>query len=92
MIGWSRKNTTFHRKSAARICSTVAGGSGDEFTPEACRMIADATEGVPRLVNQLADIAMVYAWTQESRSITDETVSLVFSEGLFLGSAHETAQ
>ena len=73
----------------------VAGGTGDEFTPEACTMIADATEGVPRLVNQLADIAMVYAWTQESHSITGETVSLVFSEGLFLGSAQadsETAQ
>lgn len=73
----------------------VAGGSGDEFTPDAAALIARATEGVPRLVNQLADIAMVYAWTQESRSITAETVSLVLSEGLFLGSAHadsETAQ
>jgi type II secretory pathway predicted ATPase ExeA len=72
----------------------VAGGTGEEFTPDACAMIAEATDGVPRLVNQLADIAMVYAWTQESRSITPETVSLVLSEGLFLG-AHadtETAQ
>lgn len=66
----------------------VAGGSGEEFTPDACALIAEATDGVPRLVNQLADIAMVYAWTQESRSITAETVSLVISEGMFLGSAH----
>lgn len=64
---------------------SVAGGTGKEFTSEACAMIADATEGVPRLVNQLADIAMVYAWTQESRTITAETVSLVLTEGLFLG-------
>ncbi len=70
----------------------VAGGRGDEFTSEASSMIADATEGVPKLVNQLADIAMVYAWTQESRSITDETVSLVLSEGLFLGTAHAEAE
>jgi type II secretory pathway predicted ATPase ExeA len=73
----------------------VAGGTGDEFTPDACSLIAEATAGVPRLVNQLADISMVYAWTQESRSITDETVSLVLSEGLFLGSVDadsETAQ
>jgi type II secretory pathway predicted ATPase ExeA len=73
----------------------VAGGCGDEFTPEACSLIADTTAGVPRLVNQLADIAMVYASTQESRSITAETVSLVLSEGLFLGSVDvdsETAQ
>ena len=70
----------------------VAGGTGDEFTAAACTMIADATEGVPRLVNQLADIAMVYAWTQESRSITSDTVSLVLSEGLFLGTAHADAE
>jgi type II secretory pathway predicted ATPase ExeA len=65
----------------------VAGGSGEEFEPEACAMIAEATEGVPRLVNQLADISMVYAWTQDSRTITSETVALVLSEGLFLGAA-----
>lgn len=66
----------------------VAGGSGKEFTPEACTAIARATEGVPRLVNQLADLSMVYAWTQESREITEETVLLVLSEGLFLGTAN----
>ncbi len=55
-------------------------------------MIAEATEGIPRLVNQLADIAMVYAWTQESRSITDDIVSLVLSEGLFLGTTHAEAK
>jgi type II secretory pathway predicted ATPase ExeA len=70
----------------------VAGGRGDEFTPQACAMIAEATEGIPRLVNQLADIAMVYAWTQESRSITDDIVSLVLSEGLFLGTTHAEAK
>lgn len=64
---------------------SVAGGTGDEFSRDACAMIAEATDGVPRLVNQLADIAMVYAWTQESRTITTETVALVLSEGLFLG-------
>jgi general secretion pathway protein A len=67
----------------------VAGGTGREFSPEASAMIAEATGGVPRLVNQLADIAMVYAWTQESRSISAETVSLVLSEGLFMGTQRE---
>lgn len=71
----------------------VAGGAGNEFTSGACTAIARATEGVPRLVNQLADLSMVYAWTQESREITEETVSLVLSEGLFLGAVNtETEQ
>jgi type II secretory pathway predicted ATPase ExeA len=70
----------------------VAGGSGDEFEPDACVMIAEATEGVPRLVNQLADIAMVYAWTQDSRTVSSETVALVLSEGLFLGATPSREQ
>ena len=67
----------------------VAGGSGEEFSEDACERIAEATGGVPRLVNQLADIAMVYAWTQETYTVTRETVDLVLSEGLFLGDTHD---
>lgn len=63
----------------------VAGGSGREFTEDACARIFTAAEGVPRLVNQLADVSMVYAWTQESREVTAEIVALVLSDGLFLG-------
>ncbi|MBM9596186.1 ExeA family protein [Roseitranquillus sediminis] len=67
----------------------VAGGSGGEFDDDACELIAEATGGVPRLVNQLADIAMVYAWTQETPTVTRDTVDLVLAEGLFLGDTHE---
>ena len=70
----------------------VAGGSGEEFSAEACERIAESTGGVPRLVNQLADIAMVYAWTQENYTITLETVDLVLAEGLFLGDSHDEAE
>jgi type II secretory pathway predicted ATPase ExeA len=65
----------------------VAGGTGEEFSPEAGQAIFDATGGIPRLVNQLADVAMVYAWTQETHDVTREIVELVLSEGLFLGNA-----
>ena len=65
----------------------VAGGTGREFTEDACKLIHEATGGVPRLVNQLADISMVYAWTQESYDVTSEIVELVLAEGLFLGEA-----
>ena len=63
----------------------VAGGSGEEFEPDACELVYEATGGVPRLVNQLADVAMVYAWTQERREVTREIVHLVLTDGLFLG-------
>jgi general secretion pathway protein A len=38
-----------------------AGGSGDEFTDGAVERIYLKSGGVPRLVNKLADFAMVYA-------------------------------
>ncbi len=63
----------------------VAGGSGREFAEDAAALVHQATGGIPRLVNQLADVSMVYAWTQESHEVTREIVELVLSEGLFLG-------
>lgn len=63
----------------------IAGGSGEEFTPDACEMIAQATGGIPRLINQLCDFAMLYAWTAEQRQISAETVLNVLQDGVFFG-------
>ena len=62
----------------------IAGGTGREITEDAASAIHAASGGVPRLVNQLADISMVYAWTLEEPGVSAETVSLVLAEGLFL--------
>lgn len=62
-----------------------AGGSGEEFTPEAAAAVHAATRGVPRLVNQLCDFAMLYAWTNETPEITAETVQNVLDDGVFFG-------
>ncbi|MGL4308852.1 MAG: ExeA family protein [Paracoccaceae bacterium] len=63
----------------------VAGGTGDEFTADACERIHDVTGGVPRLVNQLCDLSMLYAWSGEQRQITAETVQHVLDDGVFFG-------
>jgi hypothetical protein len=42
-----------------------AGGSGEEFTDGAVDRIYSQSGGVPRLVNKLADFAMVYAVTSD---------------------------
>lgn len=65
----------------------VAGGSGEEFTREACALIYEHTGGVPRLVNQLCDFAMLYAWSGEQHRITEETVAQVIEDGVFFGGA-----
>jgi general secretion pathway protein A len=41
----------------------VAGASRDIFTPAACECVQLASRGVPRLVNQICDYALVYAYT-----------------------------
>ncbi|MGI3212170.1 ExeA family protein [Roseovarius tibetensis] len=64
-----------------RLCSV--GGRGTEFTEAACRMVHAQTEGVPRLVNQLCDIAMVYAWSNDQTCVTEETLQSVLDDGLF---------
>mgnify|MGYP006293076969 CR=1 FL=1 len=60
-----------------------AGGQGTEFTPAAGRAIFAASRGVPRLVNQLCEFAMLYAWSAEARSIDEEIVATVLADGVF---------
>ena len=41
----------------------VAGANHEIFTPAACECVHLASRGVPRLVNQICDYALVYAFT-----------------------------
>ncbi|MDQ2089662.1 AAA family ATPase [Marimonas arenosa] len=63
----------------------MAGGSGKKFTPEACKRIHDATGGVPRLVNQLCEFALLYAWSSESGIVDEQIVKQVLDDGVFFG-------
>jgi len=62
-----------------------AGGSGHEFTPESCALVQQETGGVPRLVNQLCDFAMLYAWSSERDTVDVATVEEVLKDGVFMG-------
>lgn len=66
----------------------AAGGTGDEFTDEACEIIHRETGGVPRLVNQLCDFSMLYAWSGDTKVVDRATVQQVLDDGVFFaGSA-----
>lgn len=65
----------------------TVGGQGDEFTIAACKVVYDQTGGVPRLVNQLCDISMVYAWSKDEGKVTAETVQNVLDDGLFFAAS-----
>ncbi len=61
----------------------VAGMRGELFNLPARDLVFEATGGVPRLVNQLCDLAMVYAYTKENSSVTRLTVQQVLDDGAF---------
>lgn len=78
--------TGMDRDTVAQYIShrlVVAGGKGNEFTKQACERIYEASRGVPRLVNQLCDFAMVYAATAGENLVLSSVVDQVISDGVY---------
>ncbi len=86
-----RVSSAFHLKAmdeetvAAYIAHrmTVAGARDQVFTDQACAAIFENTGGVPRLVNQLCDLCLVYAFTAEARQVSRLTVDIVMADDVF---------
>jgi general secretion pathway protein A len=56
---------------------TIAGGNSELFLPEAIEIMHARTNGVPRLLNQLGDFALVYAFADGRTTIDADLVSQV---------------
>ncbi len=63
----------------------VAGGTGREFSSDAVDAIYQKTGGIPRMINQLCDLSMMYAWTDDEDVVSAETVGAVLEDGVFFG-------
>jgi general secretion pathway protein A len=61
----------------------IAGAKARVFDRDASTLIAQATGCVPRLVNHLADLAMLYAYTCDRRVVERDLVQQVLDEGAF---------
>jgi type II secretory pathway predicted ATPase ExeA len=61
----------------------AAGGTGQEITEGASRVIHGATNGVPRLVNQLCDMSLLYAWSMDHHHVDEHVVQSVLDDGVF---------
>lgn len=61
----------------------IAGSSRNFFAEDACRRIYEKTGGVPRLVNQICDLSMVYTSAKNQKTVTVETVDEVLADGAF---------
>lgn len=63
----------------------VAGGTGEEIDEQARMLIYEVSEGVPRLVNQICDMALLYAWSAETNVVDTKVVKAVIDDGVFFG-------
>ena len=86
-----RVSSAFHLKSmdlrtVRRYIShrlMVAGAESEIFHLSARDLVYEMTGGVPRLVNQLCDLSLVYAFTKGNVTVTRLTVEQVLSDGAF---------
>jgi type II secretory pathway predicted ATPase ExeA len=59
---------------------SAVGSSAKIFTDDACKMIAAASHGIPRVINIVCDTALVYGFSIGSRRIDSDLVALVIED------------
>ena len=57
-----------------------AGAKHRIFTNRACALVAEATNGIPRLVNILCDTALVYGFSSNQRRIDTDIIEEVLRD------------
>lgn len=62
---------------------SIAGVQQAIFLPSTFAMIRQATGGIPRLINQLCDFALLYAFEAGTQTVDEETVQEVLDDNLF---------
>ena len=63
---------------------THVGGTGEEFTFEAIRHIYSEAEGIPRVINKLCDLSLVYASSGAEKKVDVATIKELIRDGLFM--------
>lgn len=58
----------------------IAGGSTQLFTPSACSAIYYFTNGVPRLINNICDLSLLYAFAEDEKTVSIQSVVDVIKE------------
>lgn len=64
-----------------------AGGNGDEITPDAVECIYKESGGIPRMINKLCDLALVYAAADGRSKAGLDIITELFDDGIVLKSA-----
>jgi type II secretory pathway predicted ATPase ExeA len=88
-----RVSAAYHLKSLSaaeseeyiRYRLEVAGATAEIFSPNARRLIANASEGIPRVINTICDMALVYGFSDQQKLITSEIVKSVLKDRADMG-------
>lgn len=70
----------------------TAGGRAEIFSREAADIVTEITGGIPRLVNQLCDLCMLYASLNDDESVTPEHVRSVMKDGAYFNPIDDPQQ
>lgn len=66
-----------------------AGGRSYMFSREASNLVHETTGGIPRLVNQLCDMSMLYASISKRESVGIEHVKAVLKDGAYFNPTYQ---
>lgn len=62
---------------------SVAGATREIFTADAAQKVHAHCGGIPRLMNQLADLGMVYAYSARAETVTADIIDRVIDDNVF---------
>ena len=60
------------------------GGTGQEISPQAIRLIFETAQGIPRMVNKICDLALVYTASAGHKTVSVTTIKELVRDGVIL--------
>lgn len=87
-----RVTATFHidpmdlQTTRYYICHRLlhVGGTGREISPQAMRLIFETAQGIPRMVNKICDLALVYTASAGQKMVSLTTIKELIRDGVIL--------
>ena len=61
-----------------------AGGTGQEISPQAMRLIYETAQGIPRMINKICDLALVYTASAGHKTVSVTTIKELIRDGVIL--------
>ncbi|MBU2993992.1 AAA family ATPase [Octadecabacter sp. 1_MG-2023] len=62
----------------------AVGGTGREISPSAVTLIASHSQGIPRVINKICDLALVYAASAERKLVSLAIVKELIDDGVII--------